>query len=183
MKTEGQVRHQLQQVTYRHLKRNVRTALSRRPENCVHNGCLKLPGGPTRFCTLREGADGEFLPCDPAYGGVDQAAKCPEYQCANTKEKVRDDFRLFIQTSTLPTIAAEYPDIAALLWALESPPESVTLDETPEPETPLPSLPSPSYVIVKVEEGGEPPTFFPLPRVPVLRYPAFAYDPVTLKRL
>jgi hypothetical protein len=144
MKTEGQVRHKLQQVTYRHLQREIRTALSRRPENCENNRRVKLPvmGSEVRFCTVMEDSDGDFVPCDERHGGLERAAKCPQFACATTKESVKAEFAEFLSTSDVATIAAEYPDVAALLWTLDdTAPVPIEEPEAPEP-------PKPAYNII-----------------------------------
>lgn len=156
MKTEGQVRHKLQQVTFRHLQRTVRTALSRRPENCTHNAVLRLAAGEVRFCTLRETVNGSFTPCDLLHGGLEQAAKCPDFSCSNTKEGARRDFEAFLKTSDVATIAAEYPDVAALLWALGESDPAVPVED-PDPPEPAPKV---VHLRVLPSEGcnTEPPT-------------------------
>jgi hypothetical protein len=153
MKTEGQVRRKLQQVTYRHLQRAVRTALSRRPENCENNRRVKLPvlGSEVRFCTVIEDVDGDFVPCDERHGGLEQAEKCSQFACASTKDSVRDDFTKFLRDSDVATIAAEYPDLAALLWTLDdTAPVLVEEPEAPEPTEP----PIPPYNIIYFTVGG-----------------------------
>jgi hypothetical protein len=154
MKTEGQVRHKLQQVTYRHLQRAIRTALSRRPENCENNRRVKLPvlGTEIRFCAVMEDEDGDFLPCDERHGGLERAAKCPQFACASTKESVKADFEDFLRSSDVATIAAEYPDIAALLWALDDT-APVPIEEPEPPVAPEPPLP-PYNIIYFTGEGA-----------------------------
>lgn len=157
MKTEGQVRHKLQQVTFRHLQRTVRTALSRRPENCSHNAVLRLAAGELRFCTLRETANGAFTPCDILHGGLDQAAKCPDFSCSNTKDESRKEFESFLKTSDVATIAAQYPDVAALLWALgESDPVEVPSEDPDLVVVHLePPEPAPKVVHLRVLQPGD----------------------------
>jgi len=152
MKTEGQVRHKLQQVTYRHLQRTVRTALSCRPENCIHNGSVNLPTGEVRFCHLLETKDGSKIPCDEAFGGLEQASKCPEFSRKNTKEKVQEEFTSFLKNSDVATIATRYPDVAALLWTLDATAPIVPqVDPDPEPVPP----PRPPVTMLYLQpEGG-----------------------------
>lgn len=156
MKTDGQVRHKLQQVTFRHLQRTVRTALSCRPENCIHNGSVGLPTGEVRFCNLLQAADGSNLPCDEAFGGLLQAARCPKFSLKNTKERVQEEFTEFLKTSDVATIAAEYPDVAALLWALGESDPAVPVED-PDPPEPAPKV---VHLRVLPSEGcnTEPPT-------------------------
>lgn len=153
MKTEGQVRHKLQQVTFRHLQRTVRTALSCRPENCIHNGSVNLPTGEVRFCNLLETKDGSKLPCDEAFGGLEQASKCPEFTRKNTKEKVQEEFTEFLRTSDVATIATRYPDVAALLWAIDATTPITPPVEDPDP-APASPPPPPVTMLYLQPEGG-----------------------------
>jgi len=123
MKSEAQIKHKLSQVRFRHLKREVRNGLSRKSSNCIHNGVLEGPGRPVGVCLL--GSE------DPKSwdGGVcddsgDRAGSCPSFSCRNSKEKLKQDFNDFLRDSDIAHVAAEYPDIAALLWVLA--PESVS---------------------------------------------------------
>lgn len=152
MKTEGQVRHKLQQVTFRHLQRTVRTALSCRPENCIHNGSVNLPTGEVHFCNLLETKDGSKIPCDEAFGGLEQASKCPEFARKNTKEKVQEEFTQFLKASDVATIATRYPDVAALLWTIDATAPIVPqTDPDPEPVRP----PAPPVTMLYLQpEGG-----------------------------
>ena len=151
MKTEGQVRHKLQQVTYRHLQRTVRKALSCRPENCIHNGSVNLPTGEVRFCNVIE-VDGSKVPCDEAFGGLEQASRCPRFSLKNSKESVQGEFTHFLKTSDVATIAARYPDVAALLWVVEA----VAFAPPPmDPEPPPPPSPPSNVTRLYLQpEGG-----------------------------
>lgn len=120
MRSEGQIRHKLQQVTYRHLQRAIRTALSRRPGNCAHNRLVGLPRGELRFCQLHEDEDGVYPSCDEAFNGIDWCSRCSDFKRVATKESVREAFTIFLKSSDVATIAVQYPDIAALLWALDA---------------------------------------------------------------
>lgn len=147
MKTEGQVRHKLQQVTYRHLQRAIRTALSRRPENCVHNQVVRLPKGEMRFCDLRGEDCDSYVPCDENHGGIDQASRCIDFVRVNTKESVKEEFEVFLKTADMAAIAVEYPDIVALLWVLDVGGADVVTDMDlsvdPDADPPPPPEPPP----------------------------------------
>ena len=177
MKTEGQVRHKLQQVTYRHLQRAIRTKLSRRPENCVHNRRVKLPviEDEIRFCSVREDSDGDALACDECYEGIEQAARCSEFECAHTKDSVKDEFTEFLRGSDVATIAAQYPDVAALLWTLDDE-DQVSIDVGAEPPPPKESTSSlsPPYTILYLHPEGA-----PVPVVPNTFHRAVVYSPVS----
>lgn len=153
MRTEGQIRHKLQQVTFRHLQRTVRTALSCRPENCTYNGVVKLPTGDVRICTLLTDKDGAHPPCDESFGGLKQAANCPKFLCRNTKEDVREGFTEFLRNSDVATIASRYPDIAALLWTLDAT-TPVIPQEDPDPAPVEPQVPPVSLLYFQPEGGA-----------------------------
>lgn len=181
MKTEGQVRHKLQQVTYRHLQRAIRTKLSRRPENCSHNRRVKLPivGDEIRFCAVREDSDGDPVVCDGCHDGVEQASRCLEFLCTNTKEGVKAEFTEFLNTSDVATIAAEYPDVAALLWSLDnSDPVHFDVGADPDPPRETPASPPervfPPYQILYLHSDGG-----AVPFIPHTFHRTVVYPPVT----
>ena len=178
MKSEGQVRHKLQQVTYRHLQRAIRTKLSRRPENCTHNRRVKLPviEDEIRYCHVRKDTDGDALVCDECYDGLDRAAQCPAFECAHTKDGVKADFTDFLRGSDVATIAAQYPDLAALLWTLDDA-DPVPLDVGTDPDPPkAPEPPSPPYQILYLHQDGG---AVPVPIIPNTFHRAVVHNPVT----
>lgn len=125
MKTEGQIRQKLKQVVYRHRKSFIHRGLACRPENCEHNAITRLPlhvsdRAYVRTCRY-SGEDWDSRICDPLLGGDRQASECPHYACRNTVESLKTSFReeLEQQPLSLAKIAREYPDVAALLWALD----------------------------------------------------------------
>lgn len=143
MKSEAHVKHKLSQVRFRHLKREVRTGLSRRPSNCRHNGVVELPiFGQTGICLLKtEGR--ERVLCDS--GLNDRAPTCTTFDCMHTKDSLKSEFDEFLLVSDRAHVAERYPDMAALLWVLDL--------EAPETLTPEdPSVPSES-----ISEPPEPP--------------------------
>lgn len=119
MRTEGQVRHQLAQVRYRHLKRDLRTGLSRKPENCSHNVSVIDSTVRVNLCVLQEEGY-QYTVCDSSCGGLERASKCQNFECANTKDSIKQDFDEFLSTATRAEIAERYPDVAALLWVLDT---------------------------------------------------------------
>jgi hypothetical protein len=150
MKSEGQIKHKLAQVRFRHLKRELRNGLSKRSENCQYNGVVDLPGHPEVGICLYKAED-------PSQwnGGVcdsemdDRPAKCPFFKSANTKDSLKESFDTFLDTADRARIAERYPDMAALLWVmdLDKPDDALVSDEGEEPASesePLkeePSLP------------------------------------------
>lgn len=137
MKTEGQVKHKLAQVKYRHLKREIRGGLSKKSGNCHFNGRVDLPGREgIGICLYRAGDPSQWLggTCDETVD--DRAAQCPYFSGKHTKEQIKDDFNTFMESSDRAHIAERYPDMAALLWVLdlENPelgPEEAEEDEEP----------------------------------------------------
>lgn len=117
MKTEGQIRHKLKQVTYRHRKKRIRTQLSRRPMNCYHNCVVSKTSSHEIYGCSHPKREG--IVCDSYYGGDLIASECPFFQPSKSKEEIREEFDHFIQTASLPEIATEMPDVTALMWALE----------------------------------------------------------------
>lgn len=147
MKPEGQVRHKLVQVRFRHLKREIRGGLSRRPQNCANNGTVNTPSGPLGVCLLGAGspASWEGSPCDERHGGDSRAAKCPFFAPARTKDSLREGFDGFLEGASLPEIAERYPDMAALMWVLDedTPPPAPPPEDDPEGEDPAPPVEPP----------------------------------------
>lgn len=150
MKTEGQVKHKLAQVRFRHLKREVRNGLSHKSVNCKHNGPLEVPGQGVVGVCLKGAGDLTTWHggvCDESFG--DRAAQCQFFECVHTKEQIREDFNNFLESGDRGLIAEKYPDMAALLWVLdmdrpesepepESSPES-SHESTPSPESEVPT--------------------------------------------
>jgi hypothetical protein len=120
MKSEGQIKHKLSQVRFRHLKRELRTGLSRKSLNCQFNGTVDLPGRACLGVCLYKAEDPSVWnggACDESIS--DRASRCPLFECLNTKDLIRDEFDSFLEKADRAQIAARYPDMAALLWALD----------------------------------------------------------------
>jgi hypothetical protein len=125
MKTVGEVRQKLKQVKFRYLKKELEASLVRTSSNCVHNRLLEVPSlGEVSICALKEGA----IACD-ASRGIDLAPSCESYACRYQKEEVKSGMEE-VFTSSIPHIAARYPDAAALMWVLDEP----THEEIPLPD-------------------------------------------------
>lgn len=137
MKKAGAIRHKLKQAAYRHLKRRLEAELRPHPDNCVHNQLLHHPkiisqgGSPTGICVCPDQEPADRL-CDIAWGGIGRAQKCPLFLAPTDKDSIKDSFRDFLASAALPQIAAEYPDLAALLWVLEdeAPNREVEIEES-----------------------------------------------------
>ena len=151
----SQVRHQLQQVMYRHLQRELRENFKSSPENCRHNVFTAIAGSVERIGVCRfEGPleAGMATPrgkvCDTRVAGCPvQARACKGWTALRTKDEVKSEFRA-LMSSDRGTIAARYPDVAALMWVLDGVDFMDVLrlaeeeaDPTPEPPTPAPNVP------------------------------------------
>ena len=124
MRSEGQIRYQLKQVTYRHLQRRLRDNFRQRPDTCAHNKALVLDestGTSLGMCgLLSEDGCPRDIPCDARLpGGSERARECPLWEPLQTKEQIKADFKELLQNPDRGVIAAQYPDIAALLWVLD----------------------------------------------------------------
>lgn len=144
MKSEGQIKQKLKQVIYRHRKNYVAQGLARVPENCCHNRVVRLPvhtgnRAVIRVCGLDLGeGDTNDVVCDSTMAGEEQARKCEYFRECATAEQLKDEFKQKLgldgTTVNIGVIAKEYPDVAALMWAL-GPGKPVDKKE-PKPEGP-----------------------------------------------
>ena len=123
MKSRKEIKTKLAQVRYRHLKRALRTGLSRKPENCMHNAKLGLGSKPDSprvgVCMfgVEEGAGPRGV-CDECFGGRNRAAECDDFEVIRDAAEIRKDFEGFLNQASKGEIAFHYPDMAALMWAL-----------------------------------------------------------------
>jgi hypothetical protein len=117
MKTESEVAHKLKQVQFRHAKKEIIQLVSVNPDNCKHNRKLDLTGiGEVGFC-FASGCPNQGKTCDFRFGNP--AAKCSSYEAMLTAEEARNTAKEFFKNSSPGEIAAKYPDVAALIWALD----------------------------------------------------------------
>lgn len=149
MKTAGAIRHQLKQIRFRHLKKLIEEGLATDSANCIHHRTVHPPlhHEPIGICFLPEPIS-EDLVCGPL-----RAHSCPYFDTQTTKEEIKADFKDFLATATLAQIAAEYPDMAALLWVLqdEAPNRDVEIDATEDWDVEDTEEKEPLYL---VEIGG-----------------------------
>jgi hypothetical protein len=138
MRTDGQIRHKLKQLIFRHRKKFVEKGLSQKPHNCKHNGVVRLPVHTGNRATIHvctwgvghvvepgKGHDGENWNnrvCDSSMGGDEQAQECPYYEGCHSPESLKAEFTRKLgfgdnQTSS-GQLAQEYPDLIALMWVL-----------------------------------------------------------------
>ena len=119
MRSDGAIRHKLKQVRFRYLKRKLEAGLKCRPENCAHNVGFDAGDDVVRVCAVQLDPIGrQGVVCDERFGGCARAAHCPTFTPARTKDQVRAEFYADLMRMTLPEIAYNYPDMAALLWVL-----------------------------------------------------------------
>lgn len=157
VKTVGAVKHKLNQVRFRHLKRRLEAELQPSPLNCGHN--QRLPEyastqgqeAPPALCMF--GAD-DRMTWEPSFCDerLDQGARartCPHFCVRRTKDEIKTEFYLALDRMTLPEVAYHYPDMAALLWVLDAE-DAVQSHEEPPSEEP-PEQPPVTSLGVRVE--------------------------------
>lgn len=126
MRTEKQTRKQLSQVLYRHLQRRLRSNFKHRPHTCSHNRTSPVGKFEVGVCGHPRAQDREEIPVAPFLCDsrcpveVHQAKECPWWEPLATKKTVKDEFQALIESGDRGHIAAEYPDVAALMWVLDA---------------------------------------------------------------
>ncbi len=134
MRPQSQIRQQLKQVTFRHLKKQLRELFKQRPTTCRHNRVVTLDEGEgtyVRLCGVLS-SDGipRNIPCDDRLPGCsDMARECPLWGPLRTKAEVKAEFQEVMQSQDRGVIATAYPDVAALMWVLDDPGEVLTESE------------------------------------------------------
>lgn len=157
MKSRKEIKTKLAQVRYRHLKKALRTGLSRKPENCMHNAKLgqgSKPDSPrVGVCMfgVEEGAGPRGV-CDECFGGRNRAAECDDFEVIRDASEIRKDFEGFLNEASKGEIAFHYPDMAALMWALGDHPslDSVIPDDDLGVEAEEPAVEN--EVLVQIDE-------------------------------
>ena len=122
MRSEGSVRQKLKQAKFRHLKRVLEERLKRRPCNCTHNRSLQYgPLAKFGFCSLHieDPAEWQALLCTELREEMNNAPDCPAFEPPLSKDELKQEFIDKFGLSDLGTVAADYPDLAALMWVLE----------------------------------------------------------------
>lgn len=135
MRNRKEIQKKLSQVRFRHLKKMVRTGLSRRPCNCAHNVSLGPGNTPSEpnvgVCAYKVAKGQEYDGvCDEKFGGRARAASCPVFQANQDADSIREEFDTFLSQADFGEIAYHFPDMAALLWVLSEHPN----DETHDPD-------------------------------------------------
>ena len=139
MKSEGQIKQKLKQVIYRHRKNYVEQRMSRRPDNCAHQRRVSLPQHTGNRATIGVCYCEEFAEqsvCDSTMGGDLQAEECEHFKACNRADRLKDEFKRKLgldgSVVNIGVIAKEYPDVAALMWAL-GPSKPVNKEDPEEP--------------------------------------------------
>lgn len=124
MRTETELRQKLKQVQYRHLKKLLEANFKQRPCNCAYNE-VHLPrnarsGDPVGLCmfSAEDPKDWQGVICDEDFGGIQLARECGLFQPHKTKLEIKSEFYDLMNDEDLGEIAAQYPDVAALMWVL-----------------------------------------------------------------
>lgn len=131
MKSAGAIKHKLKQVRFRYMKLHLEEHLKMRPGNCAHNSVFMHPlanGEPVGVCLKSEvqGASNNLPICDSKW--ADRASECPYFATTLTKDQYKEGFGKRLESLSLPEIARDYPDMAALLWVLGED----TVEDAPE---------------------------------------------------
>jgi len=135
MRSQGQIRHQVKQVTFRHLKKRLRDLFKQRPDTCTHNVEFPLDDTSSVHLCGFMGMKGKprHIPCDDRIPGCsDMARSCPFWEPLKTKAEVKDEFHALIQGGDRGLIASQFPDLAALMWVLDDPNEVPSVREVEE---------------------------------------------------
>lgn len=141
LRTEAAIRHKLKQAVYRHLQRELRQALRRRPHTCTFNRNLTVqPGVQVGVCLTKRF---RYRVCDAnvrdvdGIDGVGWAKICPEWKPPETKEQIKERLTTHIQDllgdEDRGPLAAAYPDLAALVWAMDPSGKNTNRDEADNP--------------------------------------------------
>ena len=125
IRSPSQIRHQLKQVLFRYLQRELRDNFKESPEACYHNHLTPIAGSVEKIGVCRyEGIVKEGTPrgkaCDSRIGGcINMARACRFREPIRTKLEIREAFRTLMDSHDRGKIAAVYPDVAALMWVLD----------------------------------------------------------------
>jgi len=124
MRSEGAIRHQLKQVLFRHLQRELRANFRQAPTTCrLNRRCLVE--GNSQFgvsigvCYAEVDGRPRKVVCDARLsGGAEQARTCGLWVPLRDKDDIKREFRALMASGDYGVIAAKYPDVTALMWVL-----------------------------------------------------------------
>jgi len=121
MRTQEQIKQQLKQVVFRHRQRKLRDLFKHKPTTCCNNRKVPLGVAHVRLCgVLNPAGIPRNVPCDSRIVGCDDMAReCPLWGPRRDKADVKAEYHALIRSGDRGLIAAEYPDIAALMWVLD----------------------------------------------------------------
>lgn len=123
MRDEATIRQKFKQVCFRHLKKLLKDNFRRQPPTCLYNKMVPVGGDHTRqvgFCSHPEVKNRPI--CDVRVEGCAEAAReCPRWKARQDKERIKKVFYDLINSKERGKVAAEYPDVAALLWVMDEP--------------------------------------------------------------
>ena len=119
MKSKGEVLHKIRQVRFRHIKKAIRKGLARHPHNCSYNKETEIHPFRVRVCSHPDMLSGSELPiCDSRLG--DLSPNCDKFCAKHCKEDIKDQVKSLLNSPELGEVAYHYPDVAALVWVLDS---------------------------------------------------------------
>lgn len=116
MRTKAEIQKRLERLRYNHLKRHLRDHLSRRPENCAHNGHHALGDGKWAHLCMLGAEDPEAWPgniCDEE----EVARTCAFFTCRHDKEALKREFWQDARDPAL--LEGPYRDVGLLMWVLD----------------------------------------------------------------
>jgi hypothetical protein len=142
MKKQGSVRQKLKQVMFRHRSKYVEEGMKRRPANCAHNEIVQVhdPSSANRaglrICLYGVSSEDHDRwnnrTCDESLGGLEQCRQCPMFKNRSTSEDLKAEFATMLGAGDIGWIAKQYPDVAALMWVLDS--ETQSTGSSPKPK-------------------------------------------------
>jgi hypothetical protein len=168
VKSVGAVKHKLNQVRFRHMKKRIEAELRQAPGNCVYNAAMPAHAVPKSNGTngvdvaphrglslcLHGAADPvTWKPtfCDERVDGGTRAKSCPVFCSRRTKEQVKDEFKRDLEGLNIAEVAYRYPDMAALIWVLDED-DVFGAEDVPDPEEePMISVAPPVNPFVETE--------------------------------
>ncbi len=102
---------------FRHIQRRLRRAFRKCAETCFHNKSYNSSQLSVGVCYHPENK-GSL--CDDRFPDLAQGIKsCSLWEAAQGKQQIKADFLDSVESRSRGDIAADYPDIAALLWVLD----------------------------------------------------------------
>jgi len=124
VKKSNVVWRKLKQLRFRYMKTYLEKNLKRTPDNCLYNHLERFSSGKkVGLCSYvpEDSSLWGFIICDgDTSEGVAQARRCEVFCTKRSPDELKEEFDLFMSTSTMGQIAYHYRDMAALMWVLET---------------------------------------------------------------